>query len=99
MPGGGRPKGSPNKGRAEFVSLIHKRYKGPEKLLDKLDILINGVKCSKAVGEGVVVYEKPPDGESIRYLLDQAYGKAKQSMELEHKVRTIEDDLDDLPEE
>ena len=83
--GAGRPKGLPNKDRREFLSLIHKIGK-PSELIGKLKELAHGIKCTKTIpgAEGLkVVYDKPPDPYAITYMLDQAYGKAKQSMEIE----------------
>lgn len=98
QPGAGRPKGVANKPRAEFISLIHSIGK-PKELVAKLKELTHGVTCVREDSEGnEIIYKKPPDREAISYLLDQAYGKAKQSMELEATVRTIEDEIDELPE-
>lgn len=98
MPGGGRPKGSLNKGRAEFIRLVHEIGK-PKELIEKLKELTLGVLVAQKDGDGgTTIYSKPPDREAITYLLDQAYGKAKQSVEVEATVRTIEDELDQLPE-
>ena len=98
-PNCGRKTGAVRKGRAEFLSLIHKQFNGPKKLLDKLEELINGVTVMKQDSEGgVKIYEKPPDREAITYILDQAYGKAKQSMEIETRAKTIEEELAELPE-
>lgn len=98
QPGAGRPKGVPNKDRREFIALIHKVGK-PKELIGKLKELSNGVMCSKVDKDGgIVVYEKPPDAYAISYMLDQAYGKSKQSVEIETKARSVEDEIDDLPE-
>lgn len=98
MPGGGRPKGSPNKGRAEFLRLVHEIGK-PKELIEKLKELTLGVMVAQKDGDGgAAIYSKPPDREAITYLLDQAYGKAKQSVDVGIGARTLEDELDGLPE-
>lgn len=89
--GAGRKKGVPNKDRRAFMDLIHKVGK-PEELIAKLKELTNGVTCIKYEKDGEEkIYEKPPDPYAITYLLDQAYGKAKQSVELETSAVTWED--------
>jgi hypothetical protein len=98
QPGAGRPKGAPNKGRAEFLELIRSIGK-PKDLVEKLKELTQGITCVRENDDGEeVIYKKPPDREAITYLLDQAYGKAKQSLEVDASVRRIEDDLDELPD-
>lgn len=83
QPGAGRPKGVPNKDRKEFIRLINKIGK-PSELISKLKELANGVVCvSKDKEGGRTIYEKPPDGPAIQYLLDQAFGRARQSVEVE----------------
>jgi hypothetical protein len=92
-PKAGRPKGLANKGRSEFLSMIREIGK-PKELIAKMKELTLGVKCSKSIGDGmVVVYEKPPDAYAISYLLDQAYGKARQSIEVEGKVEVSWEDM------
>jgi len=97
-PGAGRPVGAVNKDRKYFVDLIH-QVAPTEELIEKLKELTLGVTIAKPDGEGgIKIYDKPPDAHAISYLLDQAYGKAKQSVDLNANVRTIEDELEDLPE-
>ncbi len=93
MPGGGRPKGTPNKGRAEFLEMIRNIGK-PKELIAKMKELTLGVQCVKYDSDGEAkVYEKPPDAYAISYLLDQAYGKAKQSVEVEGRVEVSWEDM------
>lgn len=83
--GAGRKKGVPNRDRQEFITLIQKIGK-PKELIKKLKELAYGVKCVKHSKNGKIVYERPPDTQAIMYMLDQAYGKAKQSVEIEGNV-------------
>ena len=50
---------------------------------EKLRELIKGVVVQKETKDGPAVYEKPPDIYAITYALDQAYGKARQHVEVE----------------
>lgn len=92
MPGGGRPKGALNKGRAEFLKIIHDVGK-PKELIATLKELTQGVLVEKKVGELRAVYKTPPSEYAITYLLDQAYGKAKQSVEVEGKLDVSWEDM------
>lgn len=98
QPGSGRPKGVPNKDRREFLALINKIGK-PEELIAKLKELSNGVTCIKYDKKGdEIIYERPPDSYAISYMLDQAFGRAKQTVDMNTTVRTIEDELAELPD-
>ena len=81
--GAGRKPGIPNKDRREFIALIE-NIGGTEDQLGKLKELANGVTCVRHEKDGNdVVYERPPDSFAITWMLDQAYGKAKQHVEVE----------------
>lgn len=96
--GAGRPKGAWNHDRREFIALINKIGK-PEELIANLKKRADGVLLSKATPDGGrEVFEMAPDIDANKYLLDQLHGKAKQSLDMSVDVRTVEDDLDELPE-
>jgi len=70
-----------------------------ELLLGKLKETCNGVTVAKPDGEGgVKIYQIPPNREAIQFAIEQKYGKAKQSVDLNATIRTLEDELEDLPE-
>jgi len=77
----GRPKGTPNKRRADFVQAL-KANGNMETLIAKLMELSLGVTVQEYSKDGPKIYKKPPCVTSITYMLDQAFGKAKQALEI-----------------
>jgi hypothetical protein len=78
---GGRQKGTPNKRRSDFVSLIttNNRHKI---LVDRLFELAEGIVVQDAQDGEPRVYSRAPDQRAASYLLDQAFGKPTQPVEV-----------------
>lgn len=85
--GAGRKKGSMNKDRAAFVQAL-REAEDVDELIGKMRELARGVLVQEG---GKRVYQRPPDAHAIAYLLDQAFGKAKQHVEVEGNGQSYED--------
>lgn len=81
-PGAGRPKGVPNRSRAEFVRALQQPGR-VDRLVGKLLELSEGVTVMEKTAGVPKIYSKPPDVYAITYMLDQAFGKARQHVEVE----------------
>lgn len=88
QPGAGRPKGSVSKStalalamREKLVERVNKEFKP---LIDaKLDLALGYYEAfTNDQGDVVRAYRKPPDNMAIQYLLNQAIGKPKETMDL-----------------
>jgi hypothetical protein len=81
--GAGRKKGGCNRDRAQFVEALRSAADVDE-LIGKMRELARGVIVEDSRTH--MVYAKPPDSNAIAYLLDQAFGRAKQHVEVEGDV-------------
>lgn len=81
-PGAGRKKGVPNKDRAAFIALL-KADNRVERLVEKLLELAEGVQIKRSSKKKAAVYKRPPNAHAAMWLLEQAFGKARQCMVIE----------------
>lgn len=88
-PGAGRKKAShtiaAEKAREVMIERIAKE------LQPLLDAQIDLAKGISIIGKNGKVYEKEPDGNMLKYLLDQLAGKAKESIDIKHTGMSLKD--------
>lgn len=95
---GGRVKGTPNKNRKTFISVLTDGKKAPFKELigkqvelargifvEKDIILPDGTKLSR-------VYKQAPDQKAGQFLIEQVIGKATQAIEVSETPNTFDAD-------
>src|SRR3990167_1806301 len=87
---GGRPKGF------SAIKAEEARKYIVQRVSDELEPILSGqIELAKGVwieGEEGRVYQKPPDIQSAKNLIDQAYGKAKETVEVESTTRLLLDE-------
>lgn len=94
---GGRPSGSENEKTKIRRSMNERWLENVSKVTDQLfmahlDLALGYYTTKTNPNEEIRVYQRPPDGKAIQWMLEQIWGKAPQSIELE-----VERQMDENP--
>ena len=82
---GGRKKGTKNKKTPEIKQLLDKIVDFP-RLLGKLQELSDGIQIRTIGGDGIAkIYDKGPDAQAAKILLEYRFGKPSQAVDLTTK--------------
>jgi len=85
---GGRKKSSLNKSTLEIKSIIDKCVDFNE-VVNKLYELTQGIKVQKKIDGTPIIYEKEPDSNASKILLEYRFGKPKQSIEHSGEITEV----------
>lgn len=89
--GAGRKVGSPNKTTQEIRDILAESVDFVE-VVDKVMQLVRGVTVQQQTADGPIVYERPPDVNAAKLLMEYAFGKPKQQMDVKvdtNPIKTI----------
>lgn len=89
--GAGRPAGGVNKATQEIKDILAQSVDFVE-VVDKMMQLVRGVSVAQNTSDGPIVYERPPDVNAAKLLMEYAFGKPKQQMDVKvdtNPIKTI----------
>ena len=85
--GAGRPAGGVNRATQEIKNIIDESVDFYE-VIGKIMELVKGVSVVQNTPDGPIVYERPPDSNAAKLLLEYRFGKPKQQMDV--SIDTLE---------